>query len=47
MFTDLVGQYPVGLPSTSPTFGSPQINLVQSFSFYPTPLEEDFLTGQA
>jgi hypothetical protein len=47
LFTDLSSvPYPVGLPASSPTFGSAQINLMQSFNFYPTPLEEGFLSGQ-
>ena len=46
-FTDLVADYPAGLPGTSPSFGSSQINLIQSYNFYPTPLEEGLLTGQA
>ena len=45
-FTDMSAPYPVGLPASSPTFGSAQINLIQSFNFDPTPLEAGFLSGQ-
>ena len=44
-YTDLVNTYPIGLPGTSPSSGSPQINLAQSFNLVPEAGEDALLSG--
>ena len=46
-YTDLVSSYPIGLPGTSPSSGSPQINLVQSFDWVPGAGEDALLAGSS
>ena len=47
LYTDLVSSYPVGLPGTSPSSGSPQINLVQSFDWQPDAGEDAMLSDSS